>query len=250
MQTTTLQNMNLNYIEDDPYRPPSFLARHSWVGYLIFIVFGALFVYLSIEVARSGWVTTWDKPFEQAFFNWAKTQPAWFVLLMRFFSALGRDGVALVVVWLSVVWIRRQMRRELRWMFFGVLGGELWFQLLGGVVQRVRPAFKDPFETLIGYGYPSGHAATNLLLAWLLLAVLWPRMRHAWQRALAVLVAVLIVAMVCISRLFLGLHYPTDILGGLLLGAAWGGLIYTVIDTLHWRALARRSQTTVAVAVK
>lgn len=233
-----MQNTNPNYIEDDPERPPSFLARHSWVGYLIFIVFGALFAYLSYEVKNNGWVTAWDKPTEQAIFNWAKVQNPWFVLLMRFLSAFGRDGVALIVVVMSVVWIRHQSRRELRWLYFGVLGGELWFQLLGGLVMRLRPAFKDPFEKLIGYGYPSGHAATNLLLAWLAISAMWPRLRTGFQRFMAIFIAVLLVIGVCFSRLFLGLHYPTDILGGLFLGAAWGGLIYTVIDVLHWHARA------------
>jgi undecaprenyl-diphosphatase len=220
---------------DVPPQPAPFLARHPWVGYALFIVFGALFAYLSIEVKRNGWVTRWDMPVAQAVYQWAKQQPAWLVLTMRFFSAYGRDGVALIALALTVGWARKKARRELRWLFFGMLGGELWFQPLGGLVQRARPAFKDPFETLIGYGYPSGHAVTNLLLAWMLVAFVGPRLRGGWQRFALVFFSALSVLLVCFSRMFLGLHYLTDILGGLFLGAAWGGLIYTVIDVLHWR---------------
>jgi undecaprenyl-diphosphatase len=120
-------------------------------------------------------------------------------------------------------------------LFFGVLGGELWFQAISNIVNRTRPAFKDPFETLIGPGYPSGHAATNVLLGWLVLYLLLPHIRSGGKRLLLVLAVIFVVAMVCISRLFLGLHYVTDIAGGLLLGFAWGGFIYTLIDVLHYR---------------
>ena len=220
---------------DVPPQPPSFLARHAWVGYAIFIVFGALFAYLSYEVKNNGWVTQWDKPYALAIYTWAKRQPAWLIFTMRFFSAYGRDGVALIALVLTVGWVRKGARRELRWLFFGVLGGELWFQILGNLVRRLRPAFKDPFETLIGYGYPSGHATTNLLLAWLVIALIWPHLHTGWRRFLLVFFSALVVALICFSRLFLGLHYLTDIIAGLFLGMAWGGLIYTVIDVLHWR---------------
>lgn len=220
---------------DVPPQPAPFLARNPWVGYATFIVFGALFTYLSVEVKQNGWVTQWDLPMAKSIYAWAKQQPAWLVFIMRFFSAYGRDGVSLIALALTVGWVRKGARRELRWLFFGMLGGELWFQLLGGLVQRQRPEFKDPFETLIGYGYPSGHATTNLLLAWMVIAFLWPHVKPGFKRFLLVLLPSLVVALVCFSRMFLGLHYFTDIIAGLLLGTAWGGLIYTVIDVLHWR---------------
>ena len=220
---------------DVPPQPKPFLARNPWVGFALFIIFGALFTYLSIEVKRNGWVTRWDLPIAQSVYQWAKHQPAWLVFIMRFFSSYGRDGVSLIALALTVGWLRKGARRELRWLFFGMLGGELWFQLLGGLIQRLRPEFKDPFEKLIGYGYPSGHATTNLLLGWMIIAFLWPHFQPGFKRFLLVFLTALVVALVCFSRMFLGLHYLTDIIAGLFLGTAWGGLVYTLIDVLHWR---------------
>ncbi len=224
-----------------PY-PPSqevpFLARHPWVGYLIFLICGAAFAWLSWQVKIQGPITQGDLPLATSIYEWAKQQPVPVVLVMRALSALGRDWVALVALLLTIGWARRGARRELRMLFFGLLAGELWFQLLGGLVSRPRPEFKDPFESLIGYGYPSGHATTNVLLAWMVLYLLLPHIQSPWKKALLVIVNVVLVLGVCFSRMFLGLHYPTDILGGLLLGLAWGGLIYTLIDVLHWRRRA------------
>src|SRR5512133_1014587 len=124
---------------DVPPQPPPFLARHPWVGYGMFIVFGAAFAYLSWQVKNNGPLTQWDKPAAIAIFNWAKQQPAWFAFLMRFLSSYGRDGLSLIAVILTIGWVRKKARRELRMLLFGVMGGELWFQILGGFVQRARP---------------------------------------------------------------------------------------------------------------
>jgi membrane-associated phospholipid phosphatase len=213
-------------------RPP-FLARNPWVGFLIFIVATIGFLIVTQQVVTHGPLTRWDQPVAVAVFNWAKQQPASVVLYMRFFSAYGRDGVALIALVLTVGWVRRKARRELWMLFFGVLGGELWFQVISNFVLRPRPSFKDPFETLIGAGFPSGHAATNVLLGWMVLYLLWPHIHSAARRFWLTFAVVFIIASVLFSRMFLGLHWPTDIIGGVLLGFAWGGLIYTITD-LHF----------------
>jgi undecaprenyl-diphosphatase len=222
--TTNQQNMS-------PYRP--FLARHAWVGFLIFILSSLAFIWLTIQVISNGPVTYSDLPIAKSVNAWAKLQPQPFVLLMRFFSAYGRDGVALITLILAVGWIRHKARRELWFLFFGVLGTELWFQVISNLVNRQRPEFKDAYETLIGAGYPSGHAATNLVLGGMILYLLLPHIKSAGRRALLIVVVVAYVLVVCFSRLFLGLHYPTDLIAGLLLGLAWGALIFTVTD-LHF----------------
>lgn len=223
----------MNYSSDETIRtarPAPFLARNPWVGYLIFLIFGAAFVWLSWQVLIQGPVTQWDMPTIKAIHDWATHQSAPVALIMRFFSAYGRDGVSLITVILTIGWVRRKYRRGLWMLLFGVMGAELWFQALGGIINRQRPEFKDPFETLIGAGYPSGHAATNVLLGWMILYLLLPHIKSGFRRGLLIIVVVAVVLEVCFSRLFLGLHYPTDIIGGLLMGIAWGGLIFTITD--------------------
>ncbi len=210
-----------------------FLARHPWVGFAIFIIFGIVYAIISWQVIIHGPLTQWDQPLAVSIFQWAKRQPAWLVFYMRFFSAYGRDGVALIALVLTIGWVRRKARRELWMLFFGVLGGELWFQILGNLVNRPRPSFKDPFEKLIGAGFPSGHAVTNVLLGWMICYLLYPHIRSAAKRFWLTVAVIFVIASVLFSRMFLGLHYLTDILGGITLGLAWGGLVYTITD-LHF----------------
>lgn len=216
-----------------------FLARQPWFGFVMSLMGASGFAWLSLQVIDQDTLARWDEPLARAIHDWAAAQGALLVLLMRFFSAFGRDGLALIAAILFVFWVRRNFVRELGWLIVGVLGGELWFQVSSNLIARTRPAFKDPFETLIGPGFPSGHAATNLLLGWMALAFLLPRMRSARGKAILVAATLFFVLAISFSRLFLGLHYVTDILAGLFLGLGWGGLVYTLIDLYFFRRRSR-----------
>lgn len=223
-------NVGVPYIE----RPKPFLARHPWVGYLVFLVFAAIFAWMTWQVATNGPFTAGDEAQIQALHVWAWQQKQPVILTMRFFSAFGRDGVALIMLVLAIRWIRRRARRELYMLIFGVGAGEMWFQLLGGLVSRHRPQFPVPFETLGIGGYPSGHATTNVILGMLILYLVLPRPQSWLRRALITAAVVAVIALVCYSRLFLGLHYVSDIYGGVVLGIAWGALVLTLTDVYFW----------------
>lgn len=218
-----------------------FLARQPWFGFIAFMLGAIGFSMLTFQVTLHGPLTRWDQPLAETIHNWAVHQNIVVVLLMRFFSFFGRDGLTLITALLLFFWARRNFVRELGWLIVGVLGGELWFQIASNLIGRVRPEFKDPFETLIGPGFPSGHAATNLLLGWLVLALLLPRIRSNRNKAILTVVTILFVVAICFSRLFLGLHYLTDVLAGLFLGLGWGGLVYTLIDLYFFRRKANPS---------
>ena len=86
------------------------------------------------------------------------------------------------------------------------------------VLDRPRPAWDDPVTTLDSASFPSGHAAAaGMLLAVVVLAS-WTWRR--WWRRLLVGLAALVVVLACLDRLLLGVHYPSDLLGGVLLGVA------------------------------
>jgi membrane-associated phospholipid phosphatase len=212
-----------------------FLARHAWVGWLVFVLFGSIFAWLTWQVLLHTALIQGEAAQVSALHLWALRQPEWLVLLMRALSVLGRDGEALIALVLAIGWMRKKARRELYLLFYGMLAGELWFQALSNLIQRPRPQFPDPFETLKVPSFPSGHAVTTVLLAWLILYLLLPHILAGMKRFLLVLAVVAITLAICFSRLFLGLHYPSDVAGGIALGLAWGGLMYTAIDVRMFR---------------
>ncbi len=91
--------------------------------------------------------------------------------------------------------------------------------LLKEWVGRVRPTADDPLVEASGLSFPSGHSSGAAALAGVLLVVLWPILGRRWRPWLT---AALVLAALCVAwtRIALGLHYLSDVVGGLALGAA------------------------------
>ncbi|MER6633146.1 phosphatase PAP2 family protein [Streptomyces sp. NPDC000987] len=123
---------------------------------------------------------------------------------------------AAVVVWL--VW-RRSAWWTAGWLAAVCAVGTVLQQSLKAAVDRPRPVWRDPVDSAHYAAFPSGHALTATVVCGLLL---WLLHRYGVGRALwrtAVTVAVVSVAGVGLTRVWLGVHWPSDVLGGWLLGA-------------------------------
>lgn len=94
---------------------------------------------------------------------------------------------------------------------------------------RVRPVFDDPLLTLTTFSFPSGHVAGATLFYGFLVAYLWERVELPATRVLLVGAAVLLVALVALSRIYLGVHYLTDVVGAAAWSLAWLAIV------LGWR---------------
>jgi undecaprenyl-diphosphatase len=84
----------------------------------------------------------------------------------------------------------------------------------------LRPVLTHPVAHESGLSFPSGHAQAAIVGYAVLLLVFLPILHGAWRRV-AVAVAVLMVLAIGFSRIALGVHYVSDVVGGYVLGAAW-----------------------------
>lgn len=123
------------------------------------------------------------------------------------------------VVIAALVWLRGRAGSAL-WVF-GVVGiGNLVGPTFKQLVDRQRPDLPEPIATFSGLSFPSGHTGSATLAAAAVLLVAWPVLSPA-ARPAAVLLAAVVPLTAAWTRLALGAHYPSDVLGGLLLGTAW-----------------------------
>jgi len=106
--------------------------------------------------------------------------------------------------------------------------------LLKIAFHRQRPSFEDSFLTFHGYSFPGGHTMAATLL-YGQLAALAVVAFEAWRwRVEAVLGALAMIMMVGFSRVYLGAHYLSDVLGAAAAGLAWLALSLTAVDILRW----------------
>lgn len=101
----------------------------------------------------------------------------------------------------------------------GILGGII-DSIAKIVVDRPRPSLEQPVATAHGKSFPSGHAMSSVVGYGALLLVFLPMIARRWRRPV-IAAAVMLVLAIGFTRLALGVHYITDVIGGFLLGAAW-----------------------------
>lgn len=108
--------------------------------------------------------------------------------------------------------------------FFGVGGAAAANLILKLIFHRDRPAFWQSAITETGYSFPSGHAMLSSALLLCLIVLLW---NTKWRSA-AIIGGGVLIALIGLSRLYLGVHYPTDIVAGWSVSLVWI-IIVTII---------------------
>jgi undecaprenyl-diphosphatase len=105
--------------------------------------------------------------------------------------------------------------------------------LIKGLVDRPRPPVGDRLTVVHGWSYPSQHAA-QALATWGMLALMLMAGRSARARVLLAAGAVLIAFVVGLTRLYLGAHWMTDVLGGWALAGVWDCLLIICYLLAPW----------------
>ena len=105
--------------------------------------------------------------------------------------------------------------------------------------ERARPHFDDPIVTLATYSFPSGHVAGSTLFYGILAAFLIANARSGARRATIAILALLLVALVAASRMYLGAHYFSDVVAAFVESVAWLALCVTGVNVFSKRRAER-----------
>ena len=164
--------------------------------------------------------------------------PVWFEEAMRDLTALGSTSVLIFVVAAVIFYLLIEGRRAVAlFVFAAIAGGQVVSSLLKLGIDRPRPDLVPHLAEVYTLSFPSGHAmlsaVTYLTLGALLARVQVRRALEVYVMAVAVIATLL----VGITRIYLAVHWPSDVLAGWSAGAAWAMLCWLVA---RW-ALRRRS---------
>jgi membrane-associated phospholipid phosphatase len=156
-----------------------------------------------------------------------------FLLVSKLHSNLSVTIMTLAIS--AYLWSRR-LRYWVLTFTLAVFGGMLLNFLLKTLFMRPRPHFDNPVLTLTSFSFPSGHTILAAVFYGTLCVFAVLRLRVWKLRVLAVLVATFMIALVGFSRMYLGAHYLSDVLGAVAEGLAWLALCLTAVGLIrHWQ---------------
>jgi undecaprenyl-diphosphatase len=162
--------------------------------------------------------------------------PPWLLETARDITGLGSTIVLGIILFAVVGYLLLDRERTAAWLMLGaVLGGVALNEFLKFAFSRPRPDFVTPAVRVFTSSFPSGHAALSAI-TYLTLAAMLAR-THASVRIRIYLVslAAVVTGLVGISRVYLGVHYPTDVLAGWCIGTAWAMGWWALMTWLHHR---------------
>lgn len=172
------------------------------------------------EVTQQGPMTRVDTAAARNLHEVVRDSPG-LVTFLQAVSFVGSPVWFYVVTGLAALWMWRQghTRLALFLVVTGLLGG-LIDSIVKILVDRPRPSLEQPVATAHGKSFPSGHSMSSVIGYGALLLVFLPAIDRRWRVAV-IAATVTLVAAIGFSRLALGVHYITDVLGGFALGLAW-----------------------------
>lgn len=193
----------------------------TWPPWWVYPYYAALLAALYLFASLAETVYEGEGfPFDHAILTWLYgLQAPWLSRLARALDVLGISYLLTVICVALAWWLWRQRRRSAVFLLLA-FGGAVGVNLLTkGFFERVRPDLFEQLTPITNSSFPSGHAMGSWAL-WLALLLIghrhWPR-----QQLLVGLALGLFALAVGVSRAYLQVHYPSDVLAGWALSTAW-----------------------------
>lgn len=164
------------------------------------------------------------KCFDSAVYDVVTGQISPFITcVMKIFTFLGSElaltAFAVLTLLTGVFWKRGKYFKRCLFAGLNVGGGALVVLIVKNIVRRPRPNINQLIE-ISGYSFPSGHSMSSLIFYGFLIYLSLKYMKR-WSKYCIAFALALLVLFIGISRIYLGVHYASDVLGGIILGAFW-----------------------------
>lgn len=142
--------------------------------------------------------------------------------IMKFFTFIGSFSAMLVIVLLTSLFLYVVMKHrvEIILLWSVVISTPILNWILKQIFHRARPEFHRLID-IGGYSFPSGHAMNAFAFYGILAFLLWRHILNRTGRTILILFSSLFIVLIGISRVYLGVHYPSDIIGGYFASGFW-----------------------------
>ena len=219
--------------------PHGYAGLHLTVGVLVVLICGWCFGEIAEDVSHGDPIVQIDRQVAVWFHQHASPTVTQVARTISFFGSVG--WLTAVSIGLALFLVSRRDRLKASLVALVMLGGSTLNLVLKHFFHRERPVLENPLVTLSSYGFPSGHTMGATLLYGLLALLAWKNVRNRAARLACVAGACLWILLIGLTRIYLGAHYLTDVLGALAAGLLWLVVCWTAFETFRWRRDSTRS---------
>lgn len=144
---------------------------------------------------------------------------------------LGTGTVVLMIVGVATLFLwHTEHKVSARFLLAAVAGSILLNNVLKLVFRRERPSVFDWGTDAVSLSFPSGHAMSATVCYGTVAYLVIRLQKHRISRVLTAFGATLLILTICTTRLYLGVHYPTDVVGGIICGIAWSAFCMALLE--------------------
>ncbi len=203
------------------------------VGLIVVVASSLLFVDIAKDTLFDKQLLLLDSEISQFLYSF---RTPLLTQIMLFASFLGADFILVISTIIVILFSWKKHRYESVLFSIMLIFGVLLNVFLKQIFQRPRPTI-DPLFDLTTYSFPSGHAM-NSLVFYLTLAYFTYHFTRSMKKAfIAMCIALVIIGLIGMSRIYLGVHYPTDVAAGYIAGLLWFVLVLFMERTLRYATL-------------
>lgn len=161
--------------------------------------------------------------------------------IMKFFTFIGAGSSIKILALISIIvlFFIFKHRSELILFILVLIGSHYLFRVLKQLFQRARPDLHRLIE-IGGYSFPSGHATNAITVYGILSFLLWRHIPTRWGRTLLVFFSIIFIFSIGFSRVYLGVHYPSDVIAGYFIGGFWLIIAIWLYQYIHEKLYERK----------
>lgn len=144
-------------------------------------------------------------------------------------TALGSGTVLVIVVTVVVLLLSfRKWYIDIVQLLIAAIGSGVLSYVMKLYFVRPRPSGLTHLVLVQSYSYPSGHSLSSAAV-YFTLAILWfLKLKNHLERTLSIMLSLTIMSLIALSRIYLGVHYLSDVLAGILVGVGWAAIVASV----------------------
>ena len=196
-------------------------------GVVLALIAGAAFAQLAEYVREGG-----TQSFDVAVLRWIGAHHTKFLTAAAIeLTYLGTGTVVITIVGVSALFLwHTEHKHSARLLLASVAGGIILNNGLKLLFHRERPTIFEWQTSALSSSFPSGHAMSATVCYGTVAYLVSRLQKHRVSRIATLTGAAILILLICMTRLYLGVHYPSDVLGGIIVGVAWASFCMAVLE--------------------